>query len=309
MTLVAFGRHRTRDRPGPGPVPEAVLRALEIKVARKIEGLLPGEQRSNSQGIGTELTVVRPYQPGDDVRRIEWKVTARTNQPHVRVDIAEKSLHTWLVLDTSPSMGFGTGERRKWDVAEGVALAMGHLASRRGGRLAVVTYGSADPITIPPRSGRSGLRSVLAATQSELKPEPAGATSLGSALARLGPMARQRGLVVVVGDFRGRGDWRQPLARLAFKHDVMAIEISDPRETELPNVGQVVLTDPETGRQLRVDTTSELMRRRFASAAQKERESVANALASIEVRHLVLSTSGDWLRTLVIFLRRHRRGW
>lgn len=309
MTLVAFGRHRTRDRPGPGPVPEAVLRALEIKVARKIEGLLPGEQRSNSQGIGTELTVVRPYQPGDDVRRIEWKVTARTNQPHVRVDIAEKSLHTWLVLDTSPSMGFGTGERRKWDVAEGVALAMGHLASRRGGRLAVVTYGSADPITIPPRSGRSGLRSVLAATQSELKPEPAGATSLGSALARLGPMARERGLVVVVGDFRGRGDWRQPLARLAFKHDVMAIEISDPRETELPNVGQVVLTDPETGRQLRVDTTSELMRRRFASAAQKERESVANALASIEVRHLVLSTSGDWLRTLVIFLRRHRRGW
>ncbi len=309
MTLVAFGRHRTRDRPGPGPVPEAVLRALEIKVARKIEGLLPGEQRSNSHGIGTELTVVRPYQPGDDVRRIEWKVTARTNQPHVRVDIAEKSLHTWLVLDTSPSMGFGTGERRKWDVAEGVALAMGHLASRRGGRLAVVTYGSADPITIPPRSGRSGLRSVLAATQSELKPEPAGATSLGSALARLGPMARERGLVVVVGDFRGRGDWRQPLARLAFRHDVMAIEISDPRETELPNVGQVVLTDPETGRQLRVDTTSELMRRRFASAAQKERESVANALASIEVRHLVLSTSGDWLRTLVIFLRRHRRGW
>lgn len=309
MTLVAFGRHRTRDRPGPGPVPEAVLRALEIKVARKIEGLLPGEQRSNSQGIGTELTVVRPYQPGDDVRRIEWKVTARTNQAHVRVDIAEKSLHTWLVLDTSPSMGFGTGERRKWDVAEGVALAMGHLASRRGGRLAVVTYGSADPITIPPRSGRSGLRSVLAATQSELKPEPAGATSLGSALARLGPMARERGLVVVVGDFRGRGDWRQPLARLAFKHDVMAIEISDPRETELPNVGQVVLTDPETGRQLRVDTTSELMRRRFASAAQKERESVANALASIEVRHLVLSTSGDWLRTLVIFLRRQRRGW
>ena len=153
------------------------------------------------------------------------------------------------------------------------------------------------------------LRSVLAATQTELKPEPAGATSLGSALARLGPMARERGLVVVVGDFRGRGDWRQPLARLAFKHDVMAIEISDPRETELPNVGQVVLTDPETGRQLRVDTTSELMRRRFASAAQKERESVANALASIEVRHLVLSTSGDWLRTLVIFLRRHRRGW
>jgi uncharacterized protein (DUF58 family) len=309
VTVVAFGRRRTRSRPGPGPVPEAVLRALEIKVARKIEGLLPGEQRSNSQGIGTELTAVRPYQPGDDVRRIEWKVTARTNQPHVRVDVAEKSLQTWLVLDTSPSMGFGTGERRKWDVAEGVALAMGHLASRRGGRLAVMTYGSADPITIPPRSGRSGLRSVLAATQTDPKLEPAGPTSLGSALARLAPIARQRGLVAIVGDFRGQGDWHRALATVAYKHDVVAIEISDPRETELPNVGEVVLVDPETGRQLRVDTTSELVRRRFASAAQKERESVADALASIGVRHLVVSTSGDWLRALVMFLRRERRGW
>ncbi|MGH8957411.1 MAG: DUF58 domain-containing protein [Acidimicrobiia bacterium] len=309
MTLVALGRHRTRDRPGPGPVPEAVLRALEIKVARKIEGLLPGEQRSNSQGIGTELTTVRLYQPGDDVRRIEWKVTARTNQPHVRVDIAEKSLTTWLVLDTSPSMGFGTGERRKWDVAEGVALAMGHLGSRRGGRLGVITYGAADPVTIPARSGRSGLRSVLAATQVEPRTEPAGPTALGSALVRLAPIARQRGLVVVVGDFRGRRDWQQPLAALAFKHQVVAIEISDPREVELPNVGEIVLVDPETGRQLRVDTASELLRRRFIYAAEDERRSVATALHSIGVRHLVLSTTGDWLRALVVFLRHERRGW
>ena len=309
MTLVAFGRHRTRDRPGPGPVPEAVLRALEIKVARKIEGLLPGEQRSSSQGLGTELTTIRPYQPGDDVRRIEWKVTARTNQAHVKVDIAEKSLTTWLVLDTSPSMGFGTGERRKWDVAEGVALAMGHLASRRGGRLAILTFGSPDSMTIPPRSGRSGLRSVLAATQAEPRPVPAGPTSLGSALARLGPIARQRGLLIVVGDFRGHGDWRQPLAALAYKHQVVAIEISDPRETELPNVGELVLVDPETGRQLRIDTRSDLLRRRFAIAAEEERQAVVDAMASIGVRHLVLSTSGDWLRTLVMFLRRQRRGW
>ncbi|MGH8924891.1 MAG: DUF58 domain-containing protein [Acidimicrobiia bacterium] len=309
MTLLAFGRHRTRDRPGPGPVPEAVLRALEIKVARKIEGLLPGEQRSNSQGIGTELTTVRLYQPGDDVRRIEWKVTARTNQTHVRVDVAEKSLTTFLVLDTSPSMGFGTGERRKWDVAEGVALAMGHLASRRGGRLAVLTYGSADPLTMPARSGRSGLRSVLAATQAELRTEPAGPTSLGSALARLAPIARQRGLVVVVGDFRGPCDWHQPLSALAYKHQVLAIEISDPRERQIPNVGEVVLVDPETGRQLRVDTASGALRRRFMDEAKEERQAVASAMRSIGVRLLVLSTSGDWLRALVGFLRRERSGW
>jgi uncharacterized protein (DUF58 family) len=284
------------------------LRALEIKVVRKIEGLLPGEQRSSSQGLGTELTAVRLYQPGDDVRRIEWKVTARTNQPHVRVDIAEKSLTTWLVLDTSPSMGFGTGNRRKWDVAEGVALAMGHLASRRGGRLAVMTYGSPDSQTIPARSGRSGLRSVLAATQAVPRNEPTGPTSLGAALVRLSPIARQRGLVVVVGDFRGYGDWQQPMAALAFKHQVVAIEISDPRETEIPDVGEIVLVDPETGRQLRVDTASEQLRRRFVDAAKAERQAVVAALNSIGVRHLLLSTTSDWLRALVVFLRRERRG-
>jgi uncharacterized protein (DUF58 family) len=309
VTLIAFGRHRTRDRPGPGPVPEAVLRALEIKIARKIEGLLPGEQRSNSQGFGSELTTVRPYQPGDDVRRIEWKVTARTNQPHVRVDIAEKSLTTWLVLDASPSMGFGTRERRKWDVAEGVALAMGHLASRRGGRLAVMTYGSPDPQTIPARSGRSGLRSVLAATHAMPPIEATGPTSLGAALVRLAPIASQRGLLVVVGDFRGHGDWQQPMAALAYKHQVVAIEISDPRETEIPNVGEIVLVDPETRRQLRVDTASAELRRRFVNAAEAERQEVAAALSSMGVRHLVLTTAGDWLRDLVVFLRRERRGW
>jgi uncharacterized protein (DUF58 family) len=309
VTILAFGRRRTRERPGPGPVPEAVLRAAEIRIARKIEGLLPGEQRSNSQGVGTEITAVRPYQPGDDVRRIEWKVTARTNQPHVRVDIAEKSLTTWLVLDTSASMGFGTADRRKWDVAEGVALAIGHLASRRGGRLGVLTYGSNDQLTIPARPGRSGVRGVLAATGAEVGPEPVGPTSLDSALGRLVPVARHRGLVVIVGDFRGPFDWRKTLMALAFKHQVVAIEISDPREVAIPDVGELVLVDPETGRQLRVDTGSAELRQRFAAAAASERATLANELQRIGVPHLALSTAGDWLRSLVDFLRRERRGW
>ncbi|MGI8517921.1 MAG: DUF58 domain-containing protein, partial [Acidimicrobiia bacterium] len=210
MTILAFRRGRTPARPGPGPVPEAVLRGLEFTVARKIEGLLPGEHRSSSQGIGTELTTIRPYQPGDDVRRIDWNVTARTNQAHVRVDIAERTLTSWLLLDSSPSMGFGTADRRKWDVAEGVALAIGHLASRRGGRLGVLTYGGPDPITHLPRPGRAGLRGVLVATQTEVAENPTGPTSLGSALTRLQALSRQRGLVVVVGDFRGPRDWQKP---------------------------------------------------------------------------------------------------
>lgn len=309
MTVLAFRRGRPRSRPGPGPVPEALLRALEFKVSRKIEGLLPGEHRSAAQGIGTELSTIRPYQPGDDVRRIDWKVTARTNQPHVRVDVAERTLTTWLVLDTSPSMGFGTAERRKWDVAEGVALAMGHLASRRGGRLGVLTYGSSNSITHPPRPGRAGLRGMLLATQDDVAEEKTGPTSLGAALQKLNSISRQRGLVVVVGDFRGPRDWPRPLTDLGYRHQVMAIEIVDPREAEIPNVGQIVLMDPETGRQLRVDTSSAELRRQFADAAHSERAEVGSALAAAAARHLRLSTAGDWLRSLAGFLRTQGGQW
>ncbi|CAN5699360.1 DUF58 domain-containing protein [soil metagenome] len=306
MTILAFRRGRSPARPGPGPVPEAVLRALEFTVARKIEGLLPGEHRSASQGIGTELTTIRPYQPGDDVRRIDWNVTARTNQAHVRVDIAERTLTAWLLLDSSPSMSFGTADRRKWDVAEGVAMAIGHLASRRGGRLGVLTYGGPDPITHLPRPGRAGLRGVLVTTQTEIAENPTGPTSLGSALTRLQAMSRQRGLVVVVGDFRGPHDWQKPLTELGYRHQVIAVEIVDPRECEIPDVGEVVLMDPETGRQLRVDTTSPRLREAFADAAGAERAQVERALAAAGVGHLRLSTAGDWLRGLVEFLRRQR---
>jgi len=303
VTVLDFRRGRTPARPGPGPVPEAVLRALELKVARKIEGLLPGEHRSSSHGIGTELMTIRPYQPGDDVRRIDWNVTARTNQPHVRIDVAEKMLTAWLVLDTSPSMGFGTADRRKWDVAEGVALAVGHLAARRGGRLGVLTYGGSQPITHPPRSGKAGLRYALLATAGEVDGEPTGPTSLGAAVRRLATFSSQRGLVVVIGDFRGVDDWQQALTELAYRHQVLAVEVTDPRETSIPDVGEVVFMDPETGSQLRVDTGSATLRRDFEAAAAAERAGVANALARAYAQHLRLSTSGDWLRGFVEFFR------
>src|SRR6476469_6486646 len=132
---------RTPDQPGPGPLSSASLRALELVVGRRVDGLLSGDYRSAFAGIGSELFQVRPYEPGDDVRRIEWNVTARTGETHVRVDLAERVLVTWLALDVSASMSFGTAERRKADVAEGVALALGHLASRRGNRLGLVAFG------------------------------------------------------------------------------------------------------------------------------------------------------------------------
>jgi uncharacterized protein (DUF58 family) len=298
----------TPARPGPGEMPEALLRALDVSIARRMEGLLAGDFRSNLLGTGSELAMIRPYAPGDDVRRIDWNVTARTNEPHVRVDLAERVLVTWLVLDTSPSMQFGTADRRKADVAEGVSIALGHLATRRGNRLGIATFGSAEDLSLPPRQGRAGLVGLLSALREEPQDGlPASPASLAEAIARTGALARQRSLVAIVSDFRGPQDWHRPLLELAGRHDVIAIEVRDPREQELSNVGLLWLVDPETGRQLRVDTRSRRLRERFAAAATAERTQVRQIFASVGARHVVLSTEGDWLRNLVVFLRRRRR--
>jgi len=296
----------TPARPGPGPLAEGLLRALDISIGRRVEGQLAGDFRSNLLGAGTELAMIRPYVAGDDVRRIDWAVTARTGETHVRVDLAERVLVTWLVLDTSVSMQFGTADRRKADVAEGVAVAIGHLSTRRGNRLGVVTFGGEESRALPPRQGRVGLVGLLAALRTEPPAEGPGSTTLASALRRTGALARQRSLVVVVSDFRGDREWRRPLLELAGHHDVVAVEVRDPREQELTNVGLLYLVDPETGRQLRVDTRSRRLRERFAVAAAAERADLERSLSSVGVRHVVLSTSGDWLRPLVTFLRKSR---
>jgi uncharacterized protein (DUF58 family) len=241
------------------------------------------------------------------VRRIDWNVTARTGEPHVRVDLAERVLVTWLVLDVSPSMHFGTADRRKADVAEGVAVAIGHLATRRGNRLGVVTFGGEEPQALPPRQGRAGLLGLLTALHREQAETGGDGTSVGAAVGQAAGMARQRSLLVVVSDFRGPRDWRGRLLEVAGRHDVVAVEIRDPREQELENVGLLWLVDPETGRQLRVDTRSRRLRERFAAAAAAERAEVARTFSSVGARHVVLSTEGDWLRPLVAFLRRRPR--
>ena len=292
-TLLGEG---TPERPGPGPLPPELLRALQLEVARRLESTLSGDFRSTRHGPGTELAQVRPYVPGDDVRLIEWNVTARMGEPHVRVLLAERVLVTWLVLDTSPSMQFGTGDRRKADVAAGVALGLGHIATRRGNRLGIVTFGDAEPATIPPTQGRLGLLGLLGQLGREPEAAPVGATSLGAAFTRVGAVARQRGIVAVVSDFRGPLDWRTPLLRVLDRHDVLAIEVRDRREQELPDVGEIWLVDPETGRQVRVDTRSASLRERFAAAAEEERSGVARVLSELGVPHLVLTTNVDLLR-------------
>jgi uncharacterized protein (DUF58 family) len=302
-----LGRERTPESPGPGPLPEALLRALDLKIGRRVEGLLAGEHRTAAIGVGTELAQIREWGPGDDVRRIDWNATARSGEVQVRVDVAERALTSWLLLDVSPSMRFGTADRRKWDVAEGVAVAMGHVASRRGNRIGVATFGGTAALTLRPRQGRVGLLGVLLAVRRDPETERVGATSIGTGLTQVARIARQRSLAVVVSDFRGPRDWRTPLLRLASRHAVVAIEIRDPREQELPNVGHVWLVDPETGRKLHVDTARRRLRERFAEAADAERADLAHELASLRVPHLVLSTAGDWLRSFAAFMERERR--
>jgi uncharacterized protein (DUF58 family) len=295
---------RAPQKPGPGPMPDALLRALELGIRRRIDGLFPGELLATTLGLGTELAQVRPYETGDDVRRIDWNVTARTGEPHVRVDVAERTLTTWLVLDTSPSMVFGTADRRKADVAEGVALALGHVASRRANRLGVVTFGDSSPETSPPARGRRGMLGLLVALRREQEERGFHAPVLDDALRRTARLARGRSAVFVVSDFRRAGDWRSGALRLAARHHVTAVEIRDPREQALPDVGDLWLVDPETGRQLRVDTSSRRLRERFAARAAAEREELAEMLRSSGIDHVVLSTSGDWLRAFADFLRR-----
>jgi uncharacterized protein (DUF58 family) len=304
--LATAGARRTAARPGPGPTPEALLRALDLTVGRRIRGLLPGEYRAHDLGGGTELAQVRPYEAGDDVRRMDWNVTARTTVPHVRVHIPERALTAWLLLDVSPSMTFGTADRRKADVAEGVALAIGHLATQRGNRLGIVTFGGSRDRRMPPAAGRSGLLGLLLASRVETVEEGVGATSPAGALRLANAAAPRGGLVVLVTDFRGPRDWRRPLAALAARHHVLAVEIDDPREAVLTDVGELTLVDAETGSEVRVDTSSPRLRKRFVAAAAAERASVATELRRIGVDHIVLSTAGDWLRTLAGDL--HLRG-
>jgi uncharacterized protein (DUF58 family) len=204
-------------------------------------------------------------------------------------------------------MNFGTAAQLKADTAEGVALALGYLATRRGNRLGVATFGGSTPAILPPRQGRSGLHGLLTMLRRDPEEDGAPGATLRDALNRASAIASHRGLVVVVSDFRGSGEWQSPLVQLAARHAVFAIEVTDRREQELPDIGELQLIDPETGRVLRVDTTDRRLRERFAVAAREERQRLAATFRRAGVEHARLTTDGDWLRQLSAFLRRNGR--
>jgi uncharacterized protein (DUF58 family) len=206
-------------------------------------------------------------------------------------------------------MAFGTADRRKADVVEGVVAVFASLAARGGVRAGLLAFGGRRRTTIPPRAGRVGAIGLVEAARRDPEDAEVGRTSVGDALSGLARLARRRGLVVVVSDFRGPMDWRHPLVALAGRHEVLAIEVRDPREDELPDVGDILLQDPETGRQLRADTGSRRLRERFAVATAAERAQVAEEISRAGAGHVVLSTRGDWLKDLAFYLDRRTPRW
>ena len=307
-------------RQGPGPMPGALLKALDLALVRRAGGMMPGDHLSPGAGAGTELVQLRPYQVGDDVRQLDAAATARTGIPHVRLQVPERALTTWLVLDVSPSMAFGTEQRLKADVAEGVAAAVARLATRRGGRAALLRAGAPEGRLLPPRGGRHAQVMIERAIAEGVAPDaehsrgrviagahdPGVAGALARALMRAGRVARRPGLVVVISDFREDG-WRAPLASLSARHSVVAVEVRDPREAALPRAGHLALVDPETGALVEVDSSRARVRERYAALEAERRADVAAGLRAARADHIVLDTGHDWLRELGRGLDRGRR--
>ncbi len=344
-------------RQGPGTMTPAIVARLEHTLRRRTGGILAGDHRAPGAGDGMELAQLRAYEAGDDVRRLDPAASARTGVPHVRLQVPERAVTTWIVLDASASMAFGTQGRLKSDVAEGVSEVVGRLGVRQGGRVALVLAGGSKPVILPPRPGRSALAAVTALVRQGVAPDasaptarrgrrrtggsggndpgagsPAGARAQGSGLSRPGAgsraggslesvppsgtdgveppagtlvvglerlarVARGTGVVVVVSDFRDDG-WAAPLRAAAARHTVVAIEVVDPAEAELPAAGLLTLVDPETGRLVEADTGSGALRRAYTEAEADRREHVRSGIRAAGADHIVLSTERDWLRDL-----------
>jgi uncharacterized protein (DUF58 family) len=267
-------------------------------MTRRVGGQMSGDHLGRGRGTGVELDRIRPYEPGDDVRRIDWNATARSGSTQIREDVPERQLTAWLLVDHSASMHFGTADRRKTDVAEGAALVVGRFAARRGDRLGIVTFGAGRETVVPPAGGRRGMLGLIRTVSEEPPEEGGGQTSAARALSLVAATRGPAGVVVIVSDFRGPRDWLAPLTHVAGRHAVVALEVTDPREDRLVDVGELTLVDPETSRTVRVDTGDRELRRAFDSAAAADRASLAAGFRRLGIRHLRLSTDGPWLPVL-----------
>lgn len=285
------------------------MKTLELTVRRRLDGVLHGDHLGLIPGPGSEPGDARMYQPGDDVRQMDWSVTARTTHPHVRQMIAYRELETWLVIDLSASLDFGTALCEKRDLVVAAAAAVTHLTSGGGNRIGAVVANGQQLIRIPARSGRVHEQSMLRKIATTPHAPDGVRGDLREAIEALRRPQRKRGLAVVISDFLGDIDWQRSLRAISGRHDLLGIEILDPRDLELPDVGDVVLHDPETGRTREFSVTPTL-RADFARAAQHHRDQVEGALRSCGAPVMTLRTDRDWIADVVRFVstRRHTFG-
>lgn len=280
------------------------IERLSLTVLRRLDGLLVGDHAGVFPGHSTERGEARPYVPGDDPRHIDWAVSARNHEPHVRDMIADHELDVWLVLDSSSSMGFGTGRATKHEVAWSAVGAFGLLAARGGNRVGAVRTtpraGKSRPWMAPARGGSTHIGGILAALQRAPEDDEPG--DLSASLEMIARGARRRGMVVVASDFLGETTWERPMRAMSHRHEVIAIEVVDIRELTLPDVGLISVVDPETGRRRLVDTAAPFVGERYARLATERRRDLSDRLKRSGADHLALSTDRDWVLDFVRFV-------
>jgi uncharacterized protein (DUF58 family) len=281
--------------------PERILQRLDWQVIRRLDGILQGDYRGLFYGFGLDLADLREYQPGDDIRHIDWNVTARLGTPYVRQYIEDRDLTAWFLLDLSPSVDFGTTQVLKRDCLVDLITVLARLLTRRGNRAGAILYASQIERVIPARGGRLHVLRMIndLLTQPQLSSAPF--TDLGALLTAALRTIRRRSLIFVVSDFISVPGWEGPLRLLSRRHEVLAVRLWDPREYELPDVGLVLMQDAETGEQLFVDTSDPQFRQRYREEAQRHQAALDTAFRRARVDVLALSTEDDLVRAIVGF--------
>jgi uncharacterized protein (DUF58 family) len=288
--------------------PEHLLRRLEWTVIRRLDGLLHGDYRTLFRGFGLDLADLREYQYHDDVRYIDWNVTARLQTPYVREYNEDREVTAWFLLDLSPSVDFGSQEVKKRSVSTEFVTVLARLLTRHGNRVGALFYGSDVDTVIPARSGRRHVLHILHRLLNRPPPARSAATNLKDLLQTAFQVMRRRSVVFVVSDFISAPGWGAPLAHLAQRHEIVAVRVYDPLERELPDLGLLVIQDSETGEQLFVDTHDRGFRKRFAAAAERREHEVRAAFREAGVDALELATSDDLVDAILRFadLRKRR---
>jgi uncharacterized protein (DUF58 family) len=286
---------------------ETVLRRLEWTVIRRLDGLLQGDYRTLMRGAGLDLADLREYQHHDDVRHIDWNVTARTGIPHVRVFTEDREMAAWFLLDLSPSVDFGSGEQRKRNVSADFVTVLARMLTRHGNRVGAMLYGSGVDTVIPTRVGRRHVLHLLHSMQARPANQEAGQTKLRDLLDSAASLIKRRSTIFVVSDFITEPGWERAMGLLAQRHEVVAVRLTDPLELTLPDLGLLTLRDAETGEQILVDTHDPGFRKRFTRIAAQREADLRDALMRAGVDTLELSTDADLVDAVVRFTEMRKR--